>query len=620
MTMSSTSCARCSWLRRASAVLLATAAATAGTAAADSMRGGDVEQAWFRLSQSLEPANLEAVKERTDEILRSAERMDIDRLPGLALALVVAARTQPPPQAEAILLQAVRLDPTSPEVWFSLAGARLARGAVTSGLAALGRGAATLFGSRRTRDVAWPTAVLVATAVMLAGFTLWGLLAVRRVLPRLWHDLNELGGSWRLGPNSAVLAVLVLGLPLFAAGDVTVLLVWVFSLCWAYLSAGQRTVGVFGLLLVAASPTLVEVSFRSLTHPPNALLQAAVVLEERAYEPQRLDELVALGDVFADDPDYHRLMGDCYRQFGMLDAATLAYREGLRLAPKNGPLSLALGTVHYLESDYNAAQQSFQAARDAGADPAVTNFDLALTLGQLYHFRESEEAMAAAQEAGGARLRALTAGREHQVILPAFRWDEAEAMLARKDPLMLLNRGLADPPLARERTVTHPMAVVGLLGLVLALGHYLVRQHTTGFASSCLKCGRAFCRHCKLSRESQSYCTQCINIFLKKDMVAIDAQLAKRKQLASRQAWLGAERRVADLLLPGLGLAFSGRPFIGAALASVTLAAVAVGVVWLPRYLAPALLSTSLWPLELLCVAAWIGMAALAQFVPVEPR
>jgi hypothetical protein len=454
----------------------------------------------------------------------------------------------------------------------------------------------------------------------MVGFVLWALLAMRRTVPRLWHDLTEMGAHWRLGSNAVVLGLLIIALPAFAGGDPVWLLVWLFTLSWAYLPTGQRVVGVVGLLLLAATPTLVEVGFRAVAHPPNAILSATDVLAEHRYDPQILQELEPLADTFGDDPVYRRLLGDCYRQFGMLDTAAVAYREGLRVAPGNGALSEALGTVHYLQGDYNAAVPGFQAALESGYDPVIANFNLSLAYAQTYHFHESELAMASARKVNDRRVQALARGRQHDIILPIVTRDEAVAMLGHKDPLVLLNRGLSPPPLLRERTFEHPLTVGALIALILALLHRLIRQRTGGFAAACLKCGRPFCRRCKLSHESQSYCTQCINIFLKKDMVGIEAQIAKRQQLARRQLWSRVERRVSDLLLPGLGLGFGGRPVLGGALMVVALACSIVGLAWLPPFISPALMDTSAWPLEALVGAIWVSAAVTAQLLPVEWR
>ncbi len=621
MRTSSFNCARFSWLRRASALALVLfPVAGLAAAPAERGRGGDIEQAWFRLAQGIDKFNPDALKERVDELVQVASKSEIVRMTPLALALVAHARTQTPTQAEVTLTQATRLDPDGPEAWFALANIRLGRANLASGSMALGRGIYNLFADPRLSNLVGASAILAGTITLVVAFVIWGLLAIRRAVPRLWHDLTEMGAQWRLGPNGVVLGILIIALPVFAGGDPVWVLLWLFTLCWAYLPAGQRVLGAVGLLLVAATPTLIELGFRNITHPPNAILTATEILSDHRYEPQIVEELGSLTDTFGEDPDFHRLVGDCYRQFGLLDNAAIAYREGLRTASRNPALSEALGTLQYLEGDYNAALQAFKTALEAGYDTVIANYNLSLALAQTYHFRESEDAMAAARQIGDRRLQALTRGREHDVVLPAFSRDEAVKMVRRKDPLLLLNRGLSPPPLVLERTFEHPIAIGGVIALILAMLHRLIRQRSGGFAAACRKCGRAFCRRCKLSHESQSYCTQCINIFLKKDMVGIEAQLAKRQQLTRRLFWLRLERRVSDLLLPGVGIGFGGRPLLGGALVLLVLVSAMLALVWLPAFISPALMAIQIWPLKMLFGAIWVAAAVVAQLTPVEWR
>jgi hypothetical protein len=166
----------------------------------------------------------------------------------------------------------------------------------------------------------------------------------------------------------------------------------------------------------------------------------------------------------------------------------------------------------------------------------------------------------------------------------------------------------------------HPLAVAGLVCLLVAISHFLIRERTTGFSGTCLKCGRPFCRRCKLSHESQSYCTQCVNIFLKKDMVAIDAQLAKRRQLARRQFGLAAERRILDLVAPGVGLWWSGHQALGLAVAVVSTSAAAAVLLWLPLFGAPATLFSPFWPLQAAAAAVWLLAAVFAQLFSAARR
>jgi len=581
----------------------------------------DLEQAWFRVAESLDPAAPELVAERVDELLQIARRLEIRRLTPYATALVVRAGSADAGYANRLLEQAVRLDPGSPEAWLALARIRFSQRSFGSGAAAFVRGLRALGDDTRLRHLVGPSAVLGLLPVLLLGAAIWMVITIRRVLARLWHDLNESGTRLKLGPNAPVFAAVAVALPLFAAGDPVWLLLWVFALAWAYLPAAQKLVGAGLIVLVGLAPYLFASSYGAMTHGRNPILETAAALREDRYAPQALEDLASLVSDFGDQPDYFRLLGDAYRQQGLYDAAAWSYREGLRLAPEHGRLAIALGTIDYLQGDYNAALQAFDAARQTGVDPVVANYNLSLTLSQTYHFRESEEAMSAAKAAGGERLRALTASRDRQqLIVPGFTPEEAQRLLANEDQVTLLNLGLLPPPLERERTFLHPLAIGAMLALVLAIGHFLAREHTGGLAGACIKCGRTYCRRCKLSRESQSYCTQCVNIFLRKDMVAIETQVGKRKQVARYQQLRLIERRVIDVILPGAGLADAGRPLIGALLSLVALLGAGIALSWLPALLRPTLLDAWLTPLTAVASLCWLGAIVAAQLIPPERR
>jgi len=567
---------------------------------------------WARLSQSIDNQKLDTLKDQVDEIRHLASNLGLTRLTPLATALVVRARAMPPDTAITLLRHAVVLDPENPEAWLARGTLALRRGAVGSGLASLGRGVIALFNDQRFSHFTWPSLLLALVLALLIVVVVGALLGVRHGLALLWHDLTELGAQLRLGPNAFVLNLFIVGLPLFVGGDPLWEALWVFALCWAYLTpAGKATGGVL-LAFVAATPLLTEMATRSVTHPPNPILRATSALAEQRYDPQAVEDLAGLVDVFGGEADYYRLLGDAYRQHGQLDAAAWSYREGLRLSPQDGPLALSLGVVNYLDNDFNAALQAFQTARDRGTQLVVSNYNLALTLAQTYLFPESEAAMAAAKAADPALFSQLTKGRSHQLMLPSFDHADALALLGRKDPIVLLNQGLLPPPLARERSYTHPLTVGALFSLLLAVGHFLLRRHH-GLATACAKCGRPFCRRCKLSTESQTYCTQCVNIFLKKDMVAIETQMAKRAQLGRRQTLLAWESRLVDVVVPGLGLATTGAVWPAVVLAPLAVLGAAIGAIWIPLLVAPALALSPVWLPALPGLALWAACLVTVQ-------
>jgi tetratricopeptide (TPR) repeat protein len=621
LRMCFTSCVPSTLLPRVSALLAAVLLA-AGVAAQVPVlqRGGDVDLAWSKLDRVLDPLDASALESSTDELINSARPLDLRRLTPAALALVVRARTEPPPEALALLHSATRLDPICAEAWLGLAAAQLRAGSYLSGASSLVRGVWSAVEDQRMRHFTLPALGLSLLLAALAAFVAWTVLALVRTVPLLWHDLCEASSAWRLGRHGLAFAILALALPVFAAGDPVWLVFWLFALGWAYLPRGQKAVGVAGLILCFLTPAAVEESLRSIAHPPNAVLRATTALQEHRWEPRITDELESLEALFRDQAAYHRLRGDSYRMNGRLDAALWAYQEGLRLAPNEPSLLLALGSIHFLQGDYNAAVESLQRAREAGADQVVVDYNLSLTLAHTYHFHESDEAMEAAQREGKARLEALTAGRDHLLILPTFTTRDANALLASKSTVLLLNRGLLPPPLLVERTVGHPLALVALFALVLAIAHFLVRERLGGFATACSRCGRPFCHRCKFAGESLSYCTQCVNIFLKKDMVPIDAQLAKRRQLARRRVAYEVERRVADTVVPGLGLAYHGRGWRAIPLVLAAIVASGLGLMWLPLYVRPGLMNTPVWPLLVLCAVVFMTALTIAHLTSTRTK
>jgi len=604
----------------AAIALAVVSSAASGETLAGALREGEIEQSWYQAARALQPFDEAALETRCTELAALAHGIGLRRLTPFAVALVARARTLETEQAMTALRCAALLDPESPEVQLALADRYLSDWAVVPGLRHAALAATALAGDSRFTRPFIGSAVISLLAALLGAFVLWVLLAVRRVLPLLWHDLMELGGHWRLGANAVVVAAVALTLPLFAGGDVAWLCLWIFALCWGYLSVPARIAGLAGLLLVAAAPTLLELGFRALVQNSSGIVQATAALAERRYEPRAFDELDSLEELFDHAPAFHRLRGDLYRQYGQLDNAALAYREGLRRLPDDGPLALGLGTVRYLEGDYNAALQAFQMAHAAGADPVVVSYNLSLTFAQTYHFRESDEALERARRIDDRRLRRLTGGGDHTPILPLFTPTEARSLLSSAESVALIHRGIVLPPMLQERTVAHPLTLASLVALVFAIGHYLIRDRTTGFAVSCLKCGRAFCRRCRLSQERQSYCAQCVNIFLKKDAVGIEAQVAKRRQVARHVVAQRLERRLGDLMLPGLGLSFAGRSAAGAPLALVAVGCVAATLIWLPQFVSPILMHSPVGPLQVVFGAVWAMALVAAQVLPGSGR
>ena len=233
--MCSTSSACSSWRRLASAaLLLILPAVTLASEPVNQGRSSDIEQAWFRLGQDLDAQKFDRLKDDTDELGRIASGLGLRRLTPLALALVVRARALPATEAELLLHHATVLDPGCSEAWFALGANTLPRGRVAVAIPAIGRGVGAFLADGRLRHLAAPSLLLSIAFVALVAIGLGLVVGIRRVGLLLWHDLTEAGAHLRLGPNTIVLNVFIIALPLFIGGDPVWMALWLFSLCWAY--------------------------------------------------------------------------------------------------------------------------------------------------------------------------------------------------------------------------------------------------------------------------------------------------------------------------------------------------------------------------------------------------
>jgi hypothetical protein len=110
--------------------------------------------------------------------------------------------------------------------------------------------------------------------------------------------------------------------------------------------------------------------------------------------------------------------------------------------------------------------------------------------------------------------------------------------------------------------LVNPLTIAALLTLLLAA---VLRKKRSrhGLAGACIKCGRTFCHRCKSARESATYCTQCIHIYLKRDGVSLDTKRAKLEEVHDHQTGLTRRNRFVATFLPGSAQVLEGRTTSG---------------------------------------------------------
>ena len=159
----------------------------------------------------------------------------------------------------------------------------------------------------------------------------------------------------------------------------------------------------------------------------------------------------------------------------------------------------------------------------------------------------------------------------------------------------------------------NPITIGGLLAAILAPLVAFRRRH--GFAGSCIKCGRTFCPRCKSARESSTYCTQCIHIYLKRDGVSVATKRMKLEEVGQHQSGMLRRNRFIATFLPGSAQLLEGRTIIGLLGLFVFLFAVCLAL--MVGRLAPVLAPGELAKMIVRVLA--IALAAITWFLMTVP-
>jgi hypothetical protein len=132
----------------------------------------------------------------------------------------------------------------------------------------------------------------------------------------------------------------------------------------------------------------------------------------------------------------------------------------------------------------------------------------------------------------------------------------------------------------------NPITIAGIITLITAPLLFFKRRRA-GYAGSCIKCGRTFCHRCKSARESATYCTQCIHIYLKRDGVSLSTKREKLDQVHEHQTGMLKRNKIWSSFVPGSGQLLEGKTFVG--VIGLFLFAFFVALAILTGHLAPVL-------------------------------
>lgn len=556
------------------------------------------------------------VTELTDFCIQRGLRPSPD-LAEMFLAAAMDARVQGRSSEFAqICRYAESFDPDHPLVHLALADAARRDGGVFSASFAYEVGAAFFlsFKNIETRWLAFSNLALWLHMVSLLVLAVFALVFLVKYQLQLRHDVQE----WLGGENNALVSatgIVVLFLPslLFLAGYWWIIYwagVFMLYARWTERIATFMVIALFvgsGVLAVRCQ----QEAYLSMSQPQASNLRCYANRIGVGLDAS-LSAHMQQGDPL--QRSYTFLLASRYLLHGSYQKAENLFQPLLVEGADDANVHNNLGCILFYENRYQEAIQQFSKAILIKADMARAYLNRSLAETKLFDFTGAQADQDRARELDkslfpASKLRQAEDWGPIPSWLPLDATRQIALKLETSRPGSLTGTlQVTGSPLAQALRPAFSLWVILFWCLFTLLA---VVKPPGFFAHACFKCGRPFCGRCKTSLEFESFCSQCVHLFIKQDGVSPEARLKKNYEVERYNRVQRIERAIFSLLAPGAGHLMEGRPFSALFILFLWcggISALALGSYALP-FAYPALAGSA--PLKTVCVAVALVVMAL---------
>lgn len=522
---------------------------------------------WPQVTSAVREGDFDTATKKKSELLAAARTYGIRTFPAYAAGAASMVSESPkdnPQLAQWAEATARELDPRSPAVAFLEADrAQRTKGWGSAVPLAL-QGFPRIFTNYRTSILGRADTLVAASGAIAITAIVFALALFIRYGRSMAHDFREILSKRFTGGSVSVLAFALLFLPLFLwLGPLWLLFYW-FAIFFGYANIGERIAIIVLLILVAMLPIVVDAAAHWIAGVDSPVVAAAISSADQSYQPDALRRLQELIAVVPDDPVLHVLIGNLQSFEGLDDQANIHYRRAIQLRPSYAGAHVNLGNLLFLNNEFQAAMTEYEKAEQADGKLATAFYNHSVAAGETYKFDLQAQMLDRARKADPAFVERTTRNIPPQKIVmyrPSLpeAWTVSERMVERPAARALFGNYSA---FDLARSASSPITIGAVAALVLALLLFSIRRGS-GFANACIKCGRTFCHRCKSARESTTYCTQCIHIYLKRDGVSLDTKRQKLEEVAEHQSGMTWRNRMFATVLPGSAQLLEGRTVVG---------------------------------------------------------
>ena len=522
---------------------------------------------WPQAASAADSGNLEAAAKKTSELTETGRANGLRTYPLYAVSAAALARQASKqgnkPAAEWATKAADALDPASTAVAFMRADAAAEEKNWGAALPALLRGFANIF--RNDRSLLLSRSDFLITILLAIGLTaaIFALALFVRYGRAMAHDFRELLSSRIYGGSVSVLAFALLFLPIFFwLGPAWLVCYW-FIIFFGYAKPGERILIVVLSLLIAVAPVVLDLTSHWIAGVDSPVVVSAMASEERSYQPDALRRLQELVNIVPDDTVLHLLLGNLYLQDGDEQQAGQHFQRSADLHDNAGA-HVNLGNLHFFNNDFATSVTEYNKAETLDPHLAIAFYNDSIALGELYKFDQQGQKLDLAKKIDRSYIEHLSSDPPAQKVV-LYHPSIGQAWVVSTD---IARRGVARSLFGNYawfdplESVRNPLTLGAILTVILAPLVFFKRRKA-GFAGSCIKCGRTFCHRCKSARESATFCTQCIHIYLKRDGVSMLTKRSKLEEVSDHQGGMLTRNRWLATFFPGSAQFIEGRTVAG---------------------------------------------------------
>lgn len=574
--------------RRLTPVLLVLAMAVTTAVRADQRAPREI---WPQAAAAAREGEIAAANARTAELLSTGRAYGLNSYPSYAAAAASfvrqAERNGKTESAEWAATTSPTLDPKSSAATFLLADRAADKRDWGTAVPTALRGFGFMLARYRTGLLSRADLAIVVALALALTAVVFAIALFIRYGRSMAHDFREVLGTKLHGGSVSVLAFALLFLPVFLwLGPLWLVFYW-FVIFFGYANKKERA-GILILgLLAAGLPIVVDAAATSVAMVDGPVVISAISSTEQSYRPESLRRLQDLIAIVPDNPTLHTLLGNLHVFEGNEQQAAEHYRRAIQINDSAGA-HVNLGNLHFVQNDYSAAITEYGRAEKRDPRMAIAFYNDSVASGETYRFDQQGQKLEQAKLIDRSFIEELSQNPSAQKIAMyhpplSEAWVVAGAVARDGTARSIFGNYAWFDPVA---SAMGPVTIGALASVLLALVVWLKRSRA-GFAGSCIKCGRTFCHRCKSARESATYCTQCIHIYLKRDGVALATKRAKLDEVSDHQASMKRRNRLFATFLPGSAQMLEGRTVVG--ILGLFLFAVFVAVALLVGRLAPAI-------------------------------